>query len=67
MRLRMLKIELDWYKGQNDWFESFELYVDLGYQGIKDDFKTLVDTRTTRMKSSTNQLEINLAKIKDDG
>ena len=30
---------MDWYAGQNDWFESFEIYVDLGYQGIKDEFK----------------------------
>ncbi len=36
----LLKIELDWYKGQTDWFEDLEIFVDLGYKGMEEDFET---------------------------
>jgi hypothetical protein len=35
----LLKEELRWYNEDNTWFEFIELFVDLGYLGIADDFK----------------------------
>jgi len=29
---------LHWYEGQRHWFETLEIFVDLGYQGIDKDF-----------------------------
>ena len=34
----LLKEELRWYNDGNTWFEFIELFVDLGYIGIADDF-----------------------------
>lgn len=34
----LLKEELDWYGNNNTYFEYIELFVDLGYLGIADDF-----------------------------
>jgi hypothetical protein len=34
----LLKEELRWYNDDNTWFEFIELFVDLGYIGIADDF-----------------------------
>ena len=34
----LLKEELRWYNDDNTWFEFIELFVDLGYLGIADDF-----------------------------
>lgn len=34
----LLKEELHWYDNQDTWFECIELFVDLGYLGIADDF-----------------------------
>lgn len=35
----LLKEELGWYKGQTEWFELLEIFVDLGYKGIGKDFQ----------------------------
>ena len=35
----LLKEELHWYEGQKEWFELFEIFVDLGYLGMDKDFK----------------------------
>lgn len=29
---------MHWYEGQGHWFETLEIFVDLGYQGIDKDF-----------------------------
>ncbi len=34
----LLKEELHWYDNQDTWFEFIELFIDLGYLGIVDDF-----------------------------
>ena len=34
----LLKEELQWYKNKTAWFDLVELFVDLGYLGIADDF-----------------------------
>ncbi len=34
----LLKEELRWYEDNSTWFELIELFVDLGYLGIADDF-----------------------------
>jgi DDE superfamily endonuclease len=34
----LLKEELHWYNNQDTWFEFIELFIDLGYLGIVDDF-----------------------------
>ena len=34
----LLKEELMWYKDKDTWFDCIELFVDLGYLGIADDF-----------------------------
>ena len=34
----LLKEELMWYKDKDTWFDCIELFVDLGYLGIVDDF-----------------------------
>jgi hypothetical protein len=34
----LLKEELRWYEGDETWFEFIELFIDLGYLGIADDF-----------------------------
>lgn len=34
----LLKEELHWYDNQDTWFEGMELFVDLGYLGMADDF-----------------------------
>lgn len=35
----LLKEDLLWYQGHTDWFETLEVFVDLGYLGIDKDFK----------------------------
>lgn len=34
----LLKEELNWFDGQDAWFQCVELFVDLGYLGINNDF-----------------------------
>lgn len=34
----LLKEELHWYEGQNNWFKLLEIFVDLGYKGMDKDF-----------------------------
>jgi len=34
----LLKEELRWWENERTWFELIELFVDLGYLGIEDDF-----------------------------
>jgi hypothetical protein len=34
----LLKEELGWYEGKRDWFELLQIYADLGYLGIENDF-----------------------------
>jgi hypothetical protein len=34
----LLKEELRWYEGEETWFECIELFIDLGYLGMADDF-----------------------------
>jgi DDE superfamily endonuclease len=34
----LFKIEFSWYQGLKDWFKDLNVWIDLGYIGIKDDF-----------------------------
>jgi hypothetical protein len=35
---QLLKEELHWYEGHQNWFELLEIFVDLGYKGIDKEF-----------------------------
>lgn len=35
---QLLKEELHWYEGYQNWFELLEIFVDLGYKGIDKEF-----------------------------
>lgn len=35
----LLKEETRWFEGTDNWFEGVELFLDLGYLGIQNDFK----------------------------
>lgn len=37
----LLKEDLHWYQGKNDWFEQLEILIDLGYLGFDQDFEAL--------------------------
>ena len=37
----LLKEDLHWYQGKNDWFEQLEILIDLGYLGFDKDFEAL--------------------------
>ena len=51
----LLKLELGWYQGNRDWFETFKVFVDLGYLGFDKDFETLeVHIPHKRPKKSKN-------------
>jgi hypothetical protein len=36
---QLLKEELHWYEGCQNWFELLEIFVDLGYKGIDKEFQ----------------------------
>lgn len=52
----LLKEDLQWYQHKEDWFEQFEIFVDLGYLGFDKDFESLKAhiPHKRKRKSKTN-------------